>query len=177
MKKLIFILMMVLGVFGFSQKYKECSQNGEKKEMLDREREVSFFSERYKKNSPEERKKFFRQMQTQSIIQVLKLSGEKQKELKKLLEEYFSKSDEIVKKFKVNFRKKKRGIEEEILTNEEALVQLKSRLEIAQELLDMRKEYMDKFLQVLTPQQILRMNQLEKEMTEYFRKYEEKKKK
>lgn len=39
----------------------------------------------------------------------------------------------------------------------------------------MRKEYTDKFLQVLTPQQVLQMNRLEKEMTEYFQKHKEKK--
>lgn len=126
MKKLIIVLMMGLGVLAFSQEQREYHQKEEeRKETTNKERLFLEFSKKYENSSPEERKIFFRQMQAKNMMDKLALSEEKQKVSQKLFEEYFAKRAEIMKKFKPRFDKDKKVIDEKMLSNEEALTQLK----------------------------------------------------
>ena len=75
--------------------------------------------------------------------------------------------DDIMKKFKSD-------IEKDSLTEQEAIEHIRKGLDVAQKLLDMRKEYTDKFLKVLTPNQVLKMNRVEKDMMLHLKKYKNK---
>ena len=77
------------------------------------------------------------------------------------------KRDDIMRKFKPD-------IEKDSLTEQEAIENIRKGLDVAQELLDMRKKYTDKFLKVLTPNQVLKMNRVEKDMMLHLKKYKNK---
>ena len=172
MKKLFFIFAIGVGVLGFAQK--KNSQDQHKKEILEKDRfskdfdrminfEKGKFEKEFKNISSEERRNFFRKVQVQRMMTELNLPVEKQEKAEKLLE----KRDDIMKKFKSD-------IEKDSLTEQEAIEHIRKGLDVAQKLLDMRKEYTDKFLKVLTPNQVLKMNRVEKDMMLHPKKYKNK---
>ncbi|MDO4224647.1 MAG: hypothetical protein Q4C75_02005 [Bergeyella zoohelcum] len=123
--------------------------------------------ERFKKASSEEKIKMFREMQIQMMLKKLNLSAEKQTPVKVLLEDYFAERDAVFKQFK-------NKESDENLTNEEALKRIKTGFDTAQKLLDVRKIYTDKFLKELSPQQVIRLHKMEKEMMSHFKKHRDK---
>ena len=176
MKKLFFIFAIGVGVLGFAQK--KNSQDQHKKEILEKDRfskdfdrminfEKGKFEKEFKNISSEERRVFFRKVQVQRMMIELNLPIEKQEKAEKLFEKYLEKRDDIMKKFKPD-------IEKDSLTEQEAIEHIRKGLDVAQKLLDMRKEYTDKFLKVLTPNQVLKMNRVEKDMMLHLKKYKNK---
>ena len=176
MKKLFFIFAIGIGVLGFAQK--KNSQDWHKKEILEKDRfskdfdrminfEKGKFEKEFKNISSEERRNFFRKVQVQRMMTELNLPVEKQEKAEKLFEKYLEKRDDIMKKFKPD-------IEKDSLTEQEAIEHIRKGLDVAQKLLDMRKEYTDKFLKVLTPNQVLKMNRVEKDMMLHPKKYKNK---
>lgn len=177
MKRLFLIFVIGLGILGFAQK--KDSQDQYKKEISEKEkfsqdfdRMIKFEKEKFEKEfksiSSEERRSFFQKVQVQRMMAELNLSTEKKEEAQKLFEGYLEKRDDIMRKFKPDTDK-------DNLTEQEAMAHIRKGLNVAQELLDMRREYTDKFLKVLTPNQILQMSRLEKDMILHLRKYKHRK--
>ena len=159
MKKFIFTLILLAGFSAFGQeknqnKYApEKSKNHQK--MME---EINKNIKNLKKDlSPEERKAIFQKVKTETLIRELEIPKEKQDRAKALFMEYFQSLDNIVKEFKSEKK-------EENISDEEARRKIKQGFETAQKLLDNRKLYADKFLELLTPQQVLKLYKTEKKI-------------
>lgn len=125
----------------------------------------------FKNMSPEQRKEYIKQMPPEQrgklmenaivnmTIRNLMVSEEKQEAFKKLLKEYHESQRAIKDKFKSNFSK-------DNLSDADAKKTLEQSFELGQQLLDNRKLYADKFLKILTPQQVLKLFSQEKKMRE-----------
>lgn len=125
----------------------------------------------FKNMSPEQRKEYIKQMPPEQrgklmenaivnmTIRNLMVSEEKQEAFKKLLKEYHESQRAIKDKFKSNFSK-------DNLSDADAKKTLEQSFELGQQLLDNRKLYADKFLKILTPQQVLKLFSQEKKMHE-----------
>lgn len=84
---------------------------------------------------------------------------EKQEAFKKLLKEYHESQKAIKDKFKPL-------LAEENFSDADAKKVLDQSFELGQQLLDLRKTYAEKFMKILTPQQVLRLFSEEKKMQE-----------
>ena len=125
----------------------------------------------FKNMSPEQRKEYIKQMPPEQrgklmenaivnmTIRNLMVSEEKQDAFKKLLKEYHESQRAIKDNFKSNFSK-------DNLSDADAKKTLEQSFELGQQLLDNRKLYADKFLKILTPQQVLKLFSQEKKMHE-----------
>lgn len=125
----------------------------------------------FKNMSPEQRKEYIKQMPPEQrgklmenaivnmTIRNLMVSEEKQEAFKKLLKEYHESQRAIKDNFKSNFSK-------DNLSDADAKKTLEQSFELGQQLLDNRKLYADKFLKILTPQQVLKLFSQEKKMRE-----------
>lgn len=125
----------------------------------------------FKNMSPEQRKEYIKQMSPEQrsklmenavvnmTIRNLMVPEEKQDAFKKLLKEYHESQKAIKDKFKPNFSK-------DNLSDADAKKTLEQSFELGQQLLDNRKLYADKFLKILTPQQVLKLFSQEKKMHE-----------
>lgn len=114
-----------------------------------------------KKMSPEQRQKLMQDAATMMAIRNLEIPPEKQEAFKKLLNEYVQSQKAIKDKFKPDFSK-------ENLSDAEAKKMLNQSFQLGQELLDNRKVYADKFLKILTPQQVLKLFHQEGKLREKF---------
>jgi Spy/CpxP family protein refolding chaperone len=116
----------------------------------------------YIKNmSPEQRHKLMEDAAAMMAIKNLKIPAEKQETFKKLLTEYSLSQKTIKDKFKPNFS-------EENLSDAEARKMLDKSFDLGQELLNNRKVYAEKFLKILTPQQVLKLFNQEGKLREKF---------
>lgn len=116
--------------------------------------------------------KFLEETKIKRILEELKVSEKDREETRKLFEQYFQQKNELVKSFK----KDKKKLEE--LTNEEALQKINASFEMAQKMLDFRKEYAEIFLKKFTPQEVIKIHQIEKKMFDFvIKKHQEKKEK
>ncbi len=125
----------------------------------------------FKNMSPEQRKEYIKQMSPEQrsklmenavvnmTIRNLMVPEEKQDAFKKLLKEYHESQKAIKDKFKPSFSK-------DNLSDADAKKTLEQSFELGQQLLDNRKLYADKFLKILTPQQVLKLFSQEKKMHE-----------
>lgn len=104
------------------------------------------------------------------ILEELKVSEKDKEETRKLFEQYFQQKNELVKAFK----KDKKKLEE--LSNEEALQRIMASFETAQKMLDFRKEYAEVFLKKFTPQEVIKIHQIEKKMFDFVKKKHQEKK-
>lgn len=109
--------------------------------------------------STRERSAFLQKMKENIVIDNIDVSEDKQDEFKALFAEYQSNQKQIREKFLVD-----NNIEN--LSDEEATKRLNQSFEVGQQLLDNRKTYADKFLKILTPQQVLKLFQTEGKMRE-----------
>ncbi|WP_234109497.1 hypothetical protein [Chryseobacterium sp. R2A-55] len=106
------------------------------------------------KMSPEERISLLKQFRENMIVSQLDVQKSDQTEFKTLYAEYQDKQNEIKSKFNSNQNY-------ENMNDEEAKKQLNLSFEVGQQLLDNRKAYAEKFLKVISPQQLLQMYQTE----------------
>lgn len=171
--KLLLVLALFLSGIFFAQE-KDCLHEKNKKEIKEFHQKFDEINKKHQetfdKLSKEEKMKYFQKIKVDKILERLNLVEEKQKELKPLLDKYFEDTDGIMKAF----NKLKKSSEN--LSNKEALEKLKESLDTAQKLLDNRKIYTEKFLEILTPQQVLEINNIEREMKDFFKKKHEHKK-
>ncbi|MPS74833.1 MAG: hypothetical protein E2590_17005 [Chryseobacterium sp.] len=109
--------------------------------------------------SVKERSAFFQKMKENIAIDDLDIPADKQDEFKSLFAEYQSNQKQIKEKFNSdkNFDK---------LSDDEATNRLNQSFDIGQQLLNNRRTYADKFLKILTPQQVLKLFQNEGKMRE-----------
>jgi len=109
--------------------------------------------------STKERSVFLQKMKENIVIDNIDVSIDKQDEFKALFAEYQSNQKQIREKFLVD-----NNIEN--LSDEEATKRLNQSFEVGQQLLNNRRTYADKFLKILTPQQVLKLFQTEGKMRE-----------
>ncbi|SHK10525.1 hypothetical protein [Epilithonimonas mollis] len=109
--------------------------------------------------SVKERSAFLQKMKENIVIDDIDIATDKQEEFKNLYAEYQNNQKQIKEKFIFdnNFEK---------LSDEEATKRLSQSFEVGQQLLNNRKTYADKFLKLLTPQQVLKLFQTEGKMRE-----------
>lgn len=107
--------------------------------------------------SVKERSVFLQKMKENITIDDLDIPADKQEEFKNLFTEYQSNQRLIKEKFHSdkNFDK---------LSDEEATSRLNQSFDVGQQLLNNRRAYADKFLKILTPQQVLKLFQNEGKM-------------
>ncbi|WP_374329674.1 hypothetical protein [Soonwooa sp.] len=110
--------------------------------------------EMMKNMSPRERSQFMQTVKQHIFLDELDIPEASQAEFKEIFEQYTNSQKQIKDKFKgsVNIEK---------LSNDEAKQKLDESFEIGKQLLDNRKLYADKFLKILTPQQVLKLFQTE----------------
>lgn len=109
--------------------------------------------------STKERSLFLQKMKENIVIDDIDISADKQDEFKALYAEYQANQKQIKEKFLV---------ENNIanLSDEEATRRLNQSFDVGQQLLHNRRTYADKFLKILTPQQVLKLFQTEGKMRE-----------
>lgn len=106
----------------------------------------------YIKNlSPEQRKKLMEDAATMMAIRKLQIPEEKQDAFKKLFSEYVQSQKAIKDKFK------SARVTGQELSDADAKKLLDQSFELGQQLLNNRKLYTEKFLKILTPQQVLKL--------------------
>lgn len=109
--------------------------------------------------STKERSAFLQKMKENIVIDDIDISADKHDEFKALYAEYQNNQKQIKEKFVVE-----NNIEN--LSDEEATKRLNQSFEVGQQLLNNRRTYADKFLKILTPQQVLKLFQTEGKMRE-----------
>ena len=154
MKKIFFLLAISFGMLVSAQK-NNAKSNGKHRE--DKKSHIHDFE----KMTHEEKMAFIQQLSVNKIIKELELSGEKKDTVEKLLSEYLKAQREI-KAFKPM------GAHEN-LTDEEALRKINLGFEVAQKVLDNRKFYSKKLLEHLSPQQVLKVYKIEKDIKDSFK--------
>ena len=107
--------------------------------------------------STKDRSVFLQKMKEDIVIDDLDIPKDKQDEFKSLYAEYQNNQKQIKEKFLVDKNLKN-------LSNEEATTRLNQSFEVGQQLLNNRRTYADKFLKLLTPQQVLTLFQTEGKM-------------
>lgn len=107
--------------------------------------------------SVKDRSVFLQNIKQNIVIDDLDIPKEKQDEFKKMYAEYQNNQKQIKEKFHVD-----KNLDN--LSDDEAMKRLNQSFEVGQQLLDNRKTYADKFLKILTPQQVLTLFQTEGKM-------------
>ena len=149
MRKILFLMIMVCfgSQNGFAQEQKydwKTMKPEQRKEVI-------------QKMNPKERSLLLNQFRENMMVSELDVPQNDESQFKSLYAEYQQKQSEIKSKFKS-------GADYENMSDEEATKQLNESFEIGQQLLDNRKKYAQKFLQVIKPQQVLQMYQTEGKM-------------
>lgn len=107
--------------------------------------------------SVKDRSVFLQNMKENIVIDDLDISKDKQDEFKNLYAEYQNNQKQIKEKFFVD-----KNLDN--LSDDEATKRLNQSFEVGQQLLNNRRTYADKFLKILTPQQVLTLFQTEGKM-------------
>lgn len=148
MKKITLALTLFLAVqFSFAQQF-----GYDWKSMKPEQRK-----EVIQKMKPDERMALLKEFREKMIIAELAVPENNQPEFKNLYSEYQDKQNEIKAKFAPNE-------DYENMSDDEATNQLNHSFDVGQQLLDNRKNYAQKFMKVISPQQVLRMYQTEGKM-------------
>ena len=151
MKKIFFLLAISFGMLVSAQK-----NNGKHHE------DKKSYIHDFEKMTHEEKMAFIQQLNINKITKELELSGEKKEAVEKVLGEYFTAKGDIIKNFKPEDAHKN-------LTDEEALKKINLGFEVAQKVLDNRKFYSQKLLEHLSPQQVLKIYKIEKDIKNSFK--------
>lgn len=151
MKKILFIFAILLGIFAFSQTREDL------KNMTPEQRR-----EFIKNLSPEQKRQLLDKVGVEIAIRNLEIPQDKQEEFKKLFAEYMANQKAIHKKFKLDF-------DQGNLSDADAKKRLNDSFDVAQQLLNNKKLYAEKFQKILSPQQVLRLFQMEKKMHDKMR--------
>ena len=149
MRKILFLMVMV--GFGSQNGFAQEQKYDWKTMKPEQRKEV------IKKMNPKERSLLLNQFRENMMVTELEVPKNDESQFKSLYSEYQQKQSEIKSKFKS-------GADYENMSDEEATKQLNESFEIGQQLLDNRKMYAQKFLQVIKPQQVLQMYQTEGKM-------------
>ncbi|MGA9212633.1 hypothetical protein [Kaistella sp.] len=148
MKKIAAVIILILAVqLSFAQQ-----QNYDWKNMKPEQRK-----EVINKMNPEERKLLLKEFREKMIIAELAVPENSQPEFKNIYSQYQDKQNDIKSKFTANE-------DYENMSSEEAVRQLDQSFEVGQQLLDNRRNYAQKFMKVISPQQVLQMYQTEGKM-------------
>jgi hypothetical protein len=107
-----------------------------------------------KNMSPKEKKEALKQFKRDLVLSELQIPENQKDRFVAIYSAYQTKQREIKNKFK------SRGNFSD-MTDEEANAELENSFEIGQQLLDLRKEYAEKFNQVIKPQKVLQLFQTE----------------
>jgi len=159
MKKLIYLFLFYFSIVSISAQE---SPRPDLKTMSQEQRR-----EYIRSLSPEQRRKLMEDAAAIMAIRKLQIPEEKQETFKKLLSEYVQSQKAIKDKFKPDFSK-------ENLSDAEAKRMLDQSFDLGQQLLNNRKVYADKFLKILTPQQVLKLFHQEGKLREKFMERREK---
>ncbi len=143
MKKTLYTFLLFISVFMIKAQE---SPRPDFKNMSQQERR-----EYIKSLSPEQRRKLMEDAAAMMAIRNLQIPVEKQDAFKKLLSEYSQSQRAIKEKFKPN---KARNQE---LSDAEAKQMIDQSFEVGLQLLNNRKLYTEKFLKILSPQQVLKL--------------------
>ena len=152
MKKIILILVLSFGSgFTFAQQFNFSPTETSKKQQYDWK---NMSPEQRKKTinsmSPTERMALLKEFRENMMVEELRVPADKQEEFKNLYSEYQEKHKEIKSKFsQIN--------DYDNLSDDEAKKQLDQSFDIGQQFLNNRKEYCEKFMKVIKPQQVLKM--------------------
>ncbi|WP_226063567.1 hypothetical protein [Kaistella polysaccharea] len=148
MKKILTLMsVVILTGSGFAQQL-----NYDWKNMKPEQRK-----EVIQKMKPEDRMNLLKEFREKMMISELDVSTDHQDDFKNLYTEYQQKQNAIKNKFVPNENY-------DNMSDEEATTQLNQSFEIGQQLLDNRKNYAQKFMKVISPQQVLKMYQTEGKM-------------
>ena len=148
MRKIATALALILAVqFGFAQQL-TYDWKGMKPEQR---------KEVIQKMNPNERVLLLKEFREKMIIAELAVPQNSQPEFKSLYTEYQDKQNYIKSKFTANE-------DYDHMSDEEATKQLNQSFDVGQQLLDNRKNYAQKFMKVISPQQVLKMYQTEGKM-------------
>jgi hypothetical protein len=159
MKKIFFLLAISFGMLVSAQKHHSKShEKHHEKHHEDKKNHIHHFE----KMTHEEKMAFIQQLNINKITKELELSGEKKEAVEKVLSEYFTAKGDIIKNFKPEDTHKN-------LTDEEALRKINLGFEVAQKVLDNRKFYSKKLLEILSPQQVLKIYKIEKDIKNSFK--------
>lgn len=194
MKRIMFLAVMSIGVMALAQEKKEGDKTShhyfDKRELkkaiknakkslnkLDKEKiekslekaQIGFdkAKEAMKEFGYRDPHKFLEETKIKRILEELKIPEKDREETRKLFEQYFQQKNDLIKQFK----KEKKKVEE--LSNEEARERIRASFETAQKMLDMRKEYTEIFLKKFTPQEVIKIHQIEKNMMDFVKKKHE----
>ena len=110
--------------------------------------------------SPEQRRKLMEDAAAMMAIRKLQIPEEKQDTFKKLLTEFSQSQKAIKDKFKTT------KVSNQNLSDADAKKMLDQSFELGLQLLNNRKLYTEKFLKILTPQQVLKLFSHEGQMRE-----------
>ncbi len=148
MKKIAIAVTLILALqFSFAQQ-----QNYDWKNMKPEQRK-----EVIQKMKPNERMSLLNEFREKMIISELDVPQNNQTEFKNLYSEYQDKQNQIKSKFAPNN-------DYANISEEEAIKQLDHSFDVGQQLLDNRKNYAQKFMKLISPQQVLQMYQTEGKM-------------
>lgn len=143
MKKMIFTFLLLISIFTIKAQEE---QRPDFRNMSPEQRRE------YMKNlSPEQRKKLMEDIAAIIAIRKLQIPEDKQEAFKKLFSEYVQSQKAIKDKFKPE-----KVIGQE-LSDAEAKKLLDQSFDLGLQLLNNRKTYTEKFLKILTPQQVLKL--------------------
>ena len=146
------ILLLLIAVFTGSQLSFAQERKYDWKNMKPEQRK-----EVIQKMSPQEKMSLLKQFRENMMVSELDVPQTDQPEFKTLYAEYQEKQNSIKSRFKLS--------EDYVnMSDEEAVMQLNQSFEVGQQLLDNRKEYAQKFMKVISPQQVLQMYQTEGKM-------------
>ena len=146
----ILVLLILVG-FGAQNSFAQEQKYNWKTMKPDQRKQV------IQKMNPKERNLLLNQFREDMMVSELEVPQTDESQFKSLYAEFQQKQSEIKSKFKS-------GADYENMSDEEATKQLNESFEIGQQLLDNRKIYAKKFLQVIKPQQVLQMYQAEGKM-------------
>ena len=113
--------------------------------------------EMIKNMSAEERKELLKKLRENMLVEELKVPEKDREDFKKIYSEYQESQQKIKERFNNDFDPEK-------LSDAEAQQKLEESFDLAQKLVDNRKEYARKMQNVVKPQQVLKMFQNEGQM-------------
>lgn len=157
MKKILNLLFISIFTLGYSQIF-----NGKDLSKLSPEERHEIL----KKLSPEQKRELAWQYRENLLIEQLKINKEKQDSFKKIYRNY----QQELRKIKDGFNPK---FDAEKLTEKEAEEKLAKSFEVGEKFIHCRKKFAQELRQSLSPQQILRMYQIESEIKDKMMKKHE----
>lgn len=144
MKKILFTLFII---YGFGLNAQKTDYDWKKMDPKERKEVINNLS-------PEERKALLTKFRNNMVMENLEIEASDKAEFTQLYNEYLDNQKQIKSQFNSNFNP-------EVLSDDEAKAKLQQSFEVGQKLLDNRKKYADKMLEVIPCQKVLKLFQSE----------------